>query len=517
MSSRRSSRTLLLIFLFSAAASLALGIGWIFRVEVATRFSAWMPRPFSISVDCWFKNTTGRKAECFHIFTRSNHANPWSSTIRLPVVRFSPEDVIQESDPILFLPGGPGHPGLSIPSVTSKIWKLRFDTARWLDNRAVIVFDYRGTGSASPSLACPKLDNPMIGRRWREVLSNSLRECKEIVEEDSIDLSDYNTSEVSADAIDIQTALGIQTWNLWAESYGTRVAFDYLRRSSEGIRSVILAGTYPPNAGDWRYRSSGKFLMLLDRLFQVCTNDSACQSAHPQVAKKFWNAYDYLGSNNVTLHVEKVWPKREIVEITLDEILFLDLLYYQLASKLGLSHIPNYISAVAEGDLVQLESLLSTYLADITIEFVTVLQLFAVNCNDLGSIDSQSYQTKQNANRHFAEWTVDWSVCNQFQHSAGGALNSSKFQSSVPALLLAGEWDPATPLEWAHLGVEYFSEATLVVLPARSHDILASKCAQSIAREFLRSPSVSPDTSCIGHSEGKIEFTNSRIGLTVVR
>jgi pimeloyl-ACP methyl ester carboxylesterase len=508
MSYRRGPRTFLLLFLTLGVTSLVLGFGWLLRVEIATAVSTWLPTPFSISVDCWFKNTTGRNAECFYIFTRYNHANPRSSTVRLPVVRFSQVDAIQKSDPILFLPGGPGHPGLLIPSVTSEVWELQFYSSDWLDNRAVIVFDYRGTGLALPSLACPELDNPTIGLGWRKALSNSFELCKERIEGHGIDLTDYSTSEISADVADIRTALGIQSWNLWAESYGTRVAFDYLRRSSEGIRSVILAGVYPPNAGDWRYRTSERFLRLLNRVFQTCADDSRCQSAHPEVAREFWEAYDYLKSSNLTLHVESVWPKRGTVEVLLDDILFLDFLYDQLSSESGIAQIPNHISGVTEGNRAQWESSLSTYLADITIQFVTVLQLFAVNCNDLGRVDPPNYQLSRDVNRHFVDWEIDWEMCGQFRENSGGVLNTSAFQTPVPALLLAGEFDPATPVEWAQSGLEYFSESKLVIFPTKSHDILASKCAQSIARKFLMNPSVPPDASCIGRLNGKITFAD---------
>ena len=66
--------------------------------------------------------------------------------------------------------------------------------------------------------------------------------------------------------------------------------------------------------------------------------------------------------------------------------------------------------------------------------------------------------------------------------------------SNVPTLLLAGEYDPTTPVENAAEGL---SQSTVLEVAATSHDTWrSSPCVQSVIRAFLDNPNGAPDTAC---------------------
>jgi pimeloyl-ACP methyl ester carboxylesterase len=54
------------------------------------------------------------------------------------------------------------------------------------------------------------------------------------------------------------------------------------------------------------------------------------------------------------------------------------------------------------------------------------------------------------------------------------------------ALLIAGEWDPATSPRWARIAADQFSKSQLVIIPKQGH-ILGGLdgCVAAMTREFL--------------------------------
>jgi pimeloyl-ACP methyl ester carboxylesterase len=70
--------------------------------------------------------------------------------------------------------------------------------------------------------------------------------------------------------------------------------------------------------------------------------------------------------------------------------------------------------------------------------------------------------------------------------------------STIPTLVLAGEWDHATPTKWARRAAEHLSRSHLVELPGLGHAVtLANPCGQSLLKAFVAQPDGAPDTTCI--------------------
>jgi pimeloyl-ACP methyl ester carboxylesterase len=70
--------------------------------------------------------------------------------------------------------------------------------------------------------------------------------------------------------------------------------------------------------------------------------------------------------------------------------------------------------------------------------------------------------------------------------------------STIPTLVLAGEWDHATPTKWARRAAEHLPRSHLVELPGLGHAVtLANPCGQSLLKAFVAQPDGAPDTTCI--------------------
>jgi pimeloyl-ACP methyl ester carboxylesterase len=100
-------------------------------------------------------------------------------------------------------------------------------------DRDWVFFDQRGTGRSIPQLYCPdEKDNPF-----------DLKKCRDDLIKQGIDLSQYTSARIAGDMEALRKALGVNQWNLWGISYGSRLA-------------ITMARYYPsrsgPSFGGWR-------------------------------------------------------------------------------------------------------------------------------------------------------------------------------------------------------------------------------------------------------------------------
>jgi pimeloyl-ACP methyl ester carboxylesterase len=74
--------------------------------------------------------------------------------------------------------------------------------------------------------------------------------------------------------------------------------------------------------------------------------------------------------------------------------------------------------------------------------------------------------------------------------------------SAVPALLLSGEFDPATPASYGAMAAKGFRNGLHVVVPGQGHGQARLPCVQKLLRRFIDAGSVAGlDTACIGTLE----------------
>jgi hypothetical protein len=91
--------------------------------------------------DCPFDaaQTPGYAVDCGFVVVPQLHRNPTGPTIRLAVARFRSQASAPAPDPVIFLTGGPGGPGL-ISTSTANI------AYNFTPTRDFIAFDQRGVG-----------------------------------------------------------------------------------------------------------------------------------------------------------------------------------------------------------------------------------------------------------------------------------------------------------------------------------------------------------------------------------
>ena len=74
--------------------------------------------------------------------------------------------------------------------------------------------------------------------------------------------------------------------------------------------------------------------------------------------------------------------------------------------------------------------------------------------------------------------------------------------SEVPALILAGEYDPLTPPRYATIAGRTLRNSDWFQFPAMGHNLQrSSPCAHEMMMEFLANPALTPDASCIAEMQ----------------
>jgi pimeloyl-ACP methyl ester carboxylesterase len=184
--------------------------------------------------------------QCGYLTVLENRAKPDGRRIRIFVMRAPAVSATPKPDPIVYLSGGPGGAGS---------FEVAFMVKHGLNaDREVIFVDQRGTHRADPLLACPEWEQflfdsvslPFAAESTTVADAAALKECHDRLVATGVDLAAYNSTENAVDIADLKAALGIDRWNVYGVSYGSRLALIVLRDHPQGIRSVVLDSVSPP-------------------------------------------------------------------------------------------------------------------------------------------------------------------------------------------------------------------------------------------------------------------------------
>jgi pimeloyl-ACP methyl ester carboxylesterase len=394
-------------------------------------------------------------------------------------------------DAILYLVGGPGG------SAVAELEEWTYDPA--LETRDVVLLDQRGTGWSRPSLQCPESH---VAEDHVEQLE-AFERCRARLVAEGVDLDAYRTASIAADVADLRVALGYESWNLWGSSYGTRVALAVLRDDPQGVRSVVLEGAYPMDVDAYGDTVEAG-IAALEHLFTRCEMEPACAAAYPDLAVTFTDTVLALDQDPVVL------DDGEGTE--LDGIAFADAVINGLGQSHVIPLIPAWITAVAAGDDEPLEGLVERtgyghetlddsepvfYLIECAEEVAhsalvdsdpsEVHAVLGVDGTDLPAVGQADVVAGTLA------------ACEIWSPSPADPREDQPVHSDVPALVIAGAFDPATPPWWGERLASTLTRATLLRLPTLGHDTIdAHWCPRELFESFIDDPLAPLDTSCIG-------------------
>lgn len=97
-----------------------------------------------------------------------------------------------------------------------------------------------------------------------------------------------------------------------------------------------------------------------------------------------------------------------------------------------------------------------------------------------------------------AGFEMQMMVCQVWESGIAGAVEDAPVVSDIPALILAGNYDPVTPPSWGLLAAETLSAGFFYEFPGVGHGAIdGGDCPMRIIQAFLESPTTAPDGGCI--------------------
>ncbi|HEX2454727.1 MAG TPA: alpha/beta hydrolase [Vicinamibacterales bacterium] len=482
----------------------------------ARRTSAWK------AVECGtFKVTppADSNVECGYVTVPLRHSNPDGPTIQLATVILPSTAADKKDDPLFMAQGGPG--GSSIDTYANYL--LEKPSARPASNRDFVIWDQRGTLYSKPALMCPEVSNQdlkdaIAGTDDAKSELAAYGACGERLQRDSVDLSAFNSAENAHDIEDLRVALGYDTINFYGVSYGTELGQFLMREHPEHLRTVVLDAVVPLTYNLFTEPAFAQ-QRIGEKYLNGCAADPRCNAAFPNLARRFLALVDRLNANPVSVQVTPVGQGNQSYQIKLTGSLLEGALYQSLYSDVH-DFIPLIVDRADRGDYSYVSALLLP------------LMLFddkmaegmheTVACAERGDTNPDAVDFSRILPRLAKDTRDDAKLevenCRQWKIELLPRELLEPVASTIPTLLLSGDFDPITPPHYAETLLATLPNAKHVIFPNGSHgQAITNDCSNGIIQRFLDDPNAALDTSCIQTVVPKFATEDDLITLPVLR
>lgn len=457
---------------------------------------------FTPEEGCPFLLPWGVTARCGRLAVPLDRTDPDSPLIKLAVAIF-PARNGESAPPLVYLDGGPGSKTLASLLFTYSNLIKPLDA-----DRTVVVFDQRGAGYSEPDLSCPE-----VVERTFELMGGTdedpgffldvLRECSARWEADASVLRRINSAASASDVDFLRRALGYEQWDLFGLSYGTRLALTVMRDYPTGVRRVVLDSVYPLEING-RPQIRANLNRALEHLFAACSADPDCQSRYGDAEALFYGQRDLLDEQPapVTLfNTDRLW----IQDGFLTGSRLLDMVFLGMYNMGVVRSLPALLDSIRNRDLWDAALVMTGLL--FAGRMLSYGQGMALLCNEeipfepTGALPAAALRFPR-LQGFFAQAVFQSADAMRFCRDLGlgeaDPVENLPVRSDIPALVMAGSFDPITPPEWGRLAAQNLSDVRLAEFPDLAHGAaLSHECARSITLGFLDGPQADTDMSCI--------------------
>jgi pimeloyl-ACP methyl ester carboxylesterase len=430
-------------------------------------------------------------AQCGRLDVPENRARPAGRRISLNLVVLPARQQPAAPDPVFYLAGGPGQAAASLARGFWNSWMR--------DRRVVVLVDQRGTGQ-SHGLRCTLPGSPTDVQGYLESpFQRAIYQRCRVALEARADLTQYTSLAAIEDLDDVRRALGYERINLVGASGGTRTSLLYLRQYPRAVRTLVLSGLAPPTfRNPLPHARSAQD--AIDRLFQACAQDAACNDAYPRLTQEFQAVLQRLQAGPVGVTTTDR-QSRAPVNVSLTRAAFAEIVRLLLYNSMTARSVPLFVHQAYRGRF--------TALVDLGIESMRAQRnalamgmFMTVTCSeDLARITNADIEAETRGT-FLGDWRVreQMEACSVWPRAVVPASYGEPVTSDAPALLFSGRYDPVTPPRWGEETVRTLRHGVHFVLP-RGHN-LGTPCSDEISRQFVNAGSMAGvDTSCIATLE----------------
>ncbi len=446
---------------------------------------------------------TSIPATCGALVVAADRSQPDRGELRLTVIVFPSLAEAPAPDPVVYLAGGPGV------HVLESAIELLTTYASFLQTRDLILLDQRGVGVSRPSLDCPEDFERALELASRDLDDDSFLEqtlaareaCRTRLVAEGAQLNAFHSAASAADLEDLRIVLGIEQWNLFGVSYGSRLALTALRDHPQGVRSVILDSVYPPQV-DLVADTPVNAQRALEVLFAGCQADLQCRLTFPDFEADFYALVEKL--NERPIFVPIFHPvSGEALSVSIDGDDLVGLYFEALYEVPKIRLLPRLVHDIEAESYQALSGLIRDSLQ--RYQFVSEGMNRSVQCfEEIGfskpeAVDAGAQGVHPAVRPYFDRLArLAFATCEMWGAGAAGAVENQPVTSDIPALILSGEYDPITPPAWGALAAETLPNAFVFELTGLGHGVVrSSNCGQLLALAFIDDPSRPPDASCL--------------------
>ncbi len=458
---------------------------------------------------CEFEIPNGLEARCGTVTVPADWATG-DGTIELPVAVFPSTSADPARDPVIYLEGGPGSHTLE-----TLIYSAEDIIEPLADRGDVIFFDQRGAGLSTPRLVCDEVeeitrqleDDPSISDdRAQEESLDALARCRQRLLDDGIDLTDYNSINNAHDVEAIRRALEYDQWNLYGISYGTKLGLEVLRQHPEAVRTAVLDSVYPPQVDSVRDNPE-TFVDSYEAVLAACSREAAC-AAQGDLAVRINQVVADLDAEPIQVEVED-WIEGVSDQIFVTGETVVGVVVGALYSPYRFTDIPEMIAELEIGRTDALEAFLSQDRS--TERFFSDGMFYAFACNEeisfadedevAAALPADPFGQTDRFDLASNTGSSAFDTCRAFENGRAPSSSNDAVVSDRPTLLMAGRYDPVTPVAWATDAAQTLSNGILVVAEHGSHGVSPGECGMAIMRQFLDAPETEPDIGCFADEQ----------------
>ncbi len=452
-------------------------------------------RSFFDAGACAVEVAADEKIDCGTLNVPENRAAADSRMIQLPVIIFRSRAAEALADPVMFLTGGPGNSALT--------GQRSGRSNPFLEARDQILLEPRGARLSQPALECPEI-NAVKGEigagRVRAGaahtgLAAAAGTCRARLVESSVDLNGYTSSEAADDIEDLRVALGYPKLNLYALSYGTRLALTFARRHPTSVRAMVLDSALPPEVS-YDETASANTWRALNAVFDGCAVDPVCGAAWPDPRADFEALVARADSERLPFGLTDPSIDARGAEVV-------RAIGGALQDPLRIPLIPRAVGEARAGRYEEMGRWIT--LAQGPSAFTWGLRL-SVWCGEdapFENADLVRAQTSLNYGLGGMDARVaSPEICTAWNVAAASAAANEPVTTDVPTLIFAGEFDPSTPPQWGRRLLANMPEAHFVQMPGLSHGASFNPCAGRMAFDFINDPTTPLVMTCVAKLQG---------------
>jgi pimeloyl-ACP methyl ester carboxylesterase len=239
------------------------------------------------------------------------------------------------------------------------------------------------------------------------------------------------------------------------------------------------------------------FQHAFDVLFKGCTAEPRCNALYPHLQTLFYRLVSELNKKPIMFQLQT--GNHSPVRLTGNDLM--NWLFSALYNTYLIPQLPGVICQISRQDYAQLSLLYGQglYLP------MSLGMFYSVMCSE-----DMAYTTPQAlaASVHvmvpelqagmLASLQGYYRTCQSWNVKPVSAVQKKPVTSSIPTLIMEGEYDPVTPPANGMLAAQTLSRSFFVLFPGLSHDLqTANPCPIDIENAFLDHPTEKPGASCI--------------------